>query len=148
MAVYRWLTPGFAVAEQLRPQDMEELAAAGFRTVLCNRPDDELPARLRAKAMAEHAQAAGLGFHDLQMPEFGLTKEIVEAEARALEQTPAPHLAYCTSGTRSALIWAFAAVGRMEPAAIAAALADGGFGFSGIEEQLEIFARRKTAENG
>ncbi|MEX5726810.1 uncharacterized protein Ga0609869_000163 [Rhodovulum iodosum] len=145
MAQYRWLTPDFATAEQLGPADMAELAEAGIRTVLCNRPEDEVPIELRAEALAEHARAAGLGFHKVEMPPFGLTGEVVAQEARLLAETPGPHLAYCTSGTRSALMWAFAMVGPMTPEAIAAALAEGGFGFAGIEDQLTAYARQKEA---
>lgn len=35
------LTPFIAVAEQLQPTDMGTLAATGFHTVICNRPDNE-----------------------------------------------------------------------------------------------------------
>ena len=35
------LTPFISVAAQLQPADMDTLAAAGFRSVINNRPDGE-----------------------------------------------------------------------------------------------------------
>ena len=35
------ITPTLSVSEQVQPQEMAALAAAGFRAVICNRPDGE-----------------------------------------------------------------------------------------------------------
>ena len=40
MSVYK-LTESLSVAAQITPQDIGELAAQGFTTVVCNRPDGE-----------------------------------------------------------------------------------------------------------
>ena len=42
MSVYE-LTESLSVAAQITPQDIRELAAQGFTTVVCNRPDGESP---------------------------------------------------------------------------------------------------------
>ena len=38
----RHLTPDFAVAPQIEPEDFDALAQAGFTTVIDNRPDAEV----------------------------------------------------------------------------------------------------------
>jgi sulfide:quinone oxidoreductase len=35
------LTPAFAVAPQISPEDVQAIAAAGYKSIICNRPDDE-----------------------------------------------------------------------------------------------------------
>ena len=42
MSVYK-LTESLSVAAQITPQDIGGLAAQGFTTVVCNRPDGESP---------------------------------------------------------------------------------------------------------
>jgi uncharacterized protein (TIGR01244 family) len=37
----RHVTADFAVHEQLQIAEIETIAKAGFKTVICNRPDDE-----------------------------------------------------------------------------------------------------------
>ncbi|OZB14271.1 MAG: TIGR01244 family protein, partial [Hyphomonas sp. 34-62-18] len=41
MADIRRVTPDFAVAPQISEADVEEIAAAGFKTIIANRPDGE-----------------------------------------------------------------------------------------------------------
>src|SRR3546814_9577240 len=35
------LSPGLGVSPQIGPADVAALAASGFRSIICNRPDDE-----------------------------------------------------------------------------------------------------------
>ncbi|MFY8032624.1 MAG: beta-lactamase hydrolase domain-containing protein, partial [Devosia sp.] len=40
---YRAVDADFAVAGQISPDDVAKLAEAGFKTILCARPDNEEP---------------------------------------------------------------------------------------------------------
>ena len=40
---YRQITDEYAVAGQIAPEDIAAIKAAGFRSIICNRPDDEQP---------------------------------------------------------------------------------------------------------
>ena len=60
----RQITPDYAVSPQIEPADIAAIKAAGFRTVICNRPDEEVTAELGAAAMRDAAEAAGLAFVD------------------------------------------------------------------------------------
>ena len=47
------VTDEFAVAEQLTADDVDMMAAAGFKTIICNRPDGEAAGQpLRAEIQA------------------------------------------------------------------------------------------------
>src|SRR5690554_7127736 len=63
------LTEEFAVADQLTADDVDILAAAGYRTIICNRPDGEAAGQpLRAEVEAV-AQEHGMGFRYIRSEE-------------------------------------------------------------------------------
>lgn len=101
----RSLTPDYAVSPQISPEDMAAIRAAGFHTLICNRPDAEVPPDLSAAVMRRAAEEAGLVFVENPMGPPGLTQDMVERQARALAEAAGPVLAYCASGTRSVLVW-------------------------------------------
>ena len=51
-----------SVAPMLEPSDMAAMAREGITTVICNRPDAEVPPSHRAAAMQSAAEAVGLAF--------------------------------------------------------------------------------------
>ena len=58
----RPLTDGYAVAPQIAAEEAAEIAAAGFKTVICNRPDGEVPAEFQSDAIRAAVEAAGMNF--------------------------------------------------------------------------------------
>lgn len=132
-----------SVAPQIEPADMATLAATGVTTVICNRPDNELPVSHQAAAMQAAAEAAGLAFvyNPVSMPQLSL--QAVEEQADAIDGAGGGILAYCASGTRSAVLWALAMAGRMPADDILAATRAAGFELGGLRPQLaELEARR------
>ncbi|MFO1160864.1 MAG: TIGR01244 family sulfur transferase [Reyranellaceae bacterium] len=100
-----------AVCGQLKPNDMAEIAAAGFVAVVNNRPDGEaLFGQPRTADVAAAAQAAGLAFLDLPFSGPRATADQVRAFADLLVERPGKVVVYCKSGMRSALLWGAAAV--------------------------------------
>ena len=110
MARVIYLTPDFAVAGQLAPADFAALAAQGFKSIVSNRPDGEEYSQLSADQSRELATAAGLQFRHLplRMPDV-LDPATANATRDVLDAMPGPILAFCKSGTRSAIAWAAAA---------------------------------------
>ncbi|MGB8623714.1 MAG: TIGR01244 family sulfur transferase, partial [Paracoccaceae bacterium] len=98
----------FSAAPQITPDDVAEAARAGFRTIICNRPDDEVPDQPQAADVAAAAKAAGLEFRHIPFSGGNLTPETVAAFEAALADCPGPVLAYCRSGTRSTMCWGLA----------------------------------------
>ena len=94
------------MAGQIMPEQMTELAAAGVRRVVNNRPDGEEPGQPSGPEVEAAARAAGLDY--LHLPVVGgFTEDAVERMAEATD-TPGVTLAFCKSGTRSTLLWALA----------------------------------------
>ncbi|WGH78151.1 TIGR01244 family sulfur transferase [Jannaschia ovalis] len=132
------------VAPQLEPEEMAALAAEGVTAVICNRPDAEVPPSHQAAAMQTAAEAAGLAFtfNPVAMP--NLTLDAVEEQADAIDGAGGKVVAYCASGTRSAVLWALAMAGRMPPEQILAATEAAGFPLGGLRSQLDALAARQA----
>lgn len=104
----RQVTEDYAVAGQITAEDVPAIAAAGFRTLICNRPDDEQPGQPRASEIEAAAKANGLEYRFIPVVSGQLTAQNVEDMARALEETPGPVLAFCRSGARSTNLYMLA----------------------------------------
>jgi uncharacterized protein (TIGR01244 family) len=108
----RPLTETYAVSPQIMPEDLAMIAQAGFATVICNRPDGEIPPEVQADAIRAAAEAAGLRF--VLNPVIGgaITFDNVTAQGEAIAHSSGPVLAYCASGNRSSIVWALSQAGK------------------------------------
>jgi len=100
------LTKALSVSEQISHRDMSKIAEMGFKTIINNRPDREIPFQPRAKTLAAHAKKAGIEYLDLPVISGQITPENVEDFATLYAQAHRPILAFCRTGTRSANLWA------------------------------------------
>lgn len=108
----RPLSDTFDVSPQIRAEDIPTLAAAGYKMVICNRPDGENPPELSAEALRPLVEGAGMAFVVNPVVGNALTMEMVEAQRAAIDATRGKILAYCASGNRSSIVWALALAGR------------------------------------
>jgi uncharacterized protein (TIGR01244 family) len=138
----RQITDRYAVSPQIEPEDAARLREAGFTTVICNRPDSEVPQPLQADAMGEAMRAAGLRFEVLPITHQTLSPENAERQAAIIADSDGPVLAYCASGTRSTFIWALGAAGEMPVERIMEAGARGGYDLSPLRPALETLSAR------
>ena len=102
------ITPDYSVSPQIAPEDLAEIAARGFRSIMCNRPDFEGPDQPEAAEIRAEAERLGLAFSFLPVVSGGIRPEDVEDFRAAMDELPAPVLAYCRSGTRSQNLWRLA----------------------------------------
>lgn len=118
-----WASP------QLAPEALADLAAAGVRRIISNRPDDEDPGQPTAAEMETAARASGLAF--VWIPVSGMPGP---AQAEALGHALAdglPTVMFCRSGTRSTATWAMSERMRGADAdALRAAAAAAGYDLS------------------
>ena len=100
------LAPGLSAAGKLDRNDIEALAAAGVRTIVNNRPDDEDPGQVPAAEARSRAEAHGIAYHHIPVTAASLTRADVDAFAKVLASAAQPVVVHCRSGTRSTLLWA------------------------------------------
>ena len=133
----RPLSDSYAVSPQIAPEDMPAIAEAGYRVVICNRPDGENPPPLAAERLRAAAEAAGLTFVENAFNAMTMGPDNVRAQAEAMAAAPGPVLAYCASGNRSSVVWALALAGTQPADALIGAAARHGYQLEGLRPQLE-----------
>ncbi len=102
----RQIDDAYSVSPQIEADDVRDIAAAGFRTIICNRPDGEGGAEQPDFAdIAKVAEKAGLAAYYIPVVGGMLTQDDVDAMAAALDEAETPVLAYCRSGARSTNIY-------------------------------------------
>ena len=136
----RPLTDRYAVSPQIDPEDVPAIAAAGYSTIINNRPCAEVPPSHQADAMGEAARAAGLDYVILPVTHDTLGPALGEQQAQACAAATGPVLAYCASGTRSTYVWALGQAGSMPTDDIIAAAAAQGYDLRGLKGALDSLA--------
>jgi len=135
------ITPRFAVTGALAPADLAAAANMGFRAVLSNLPDGELPAAPRSAEERELAARAGLGFAHVPLRKGDMGLEAIAGEMlAALSVLEPPVLAHCASGQRSALAWAVAAARCHSVDRVLSALPSAGRFLAPLRAELEDLA--------
>jgi uncharacterized protein (TIGR01244 family) len=119
-----------SVAPQISPDDMPAIRAAGFTTVINNRPDGEAPDQPTSDQMKAAAEAAGLSYHFIPLGRDGVSAQMVDDERAVLEGSDGPVLCYCRSGTRSTTLWALTQAGKLPAQEIVAQAAHAGYEMS------------------
>ena len=140
----RRLSPDYAVSPQIAPQDVALLQAEGFSTVICNRPDGEIPSELHAAEMRQLVEAAGMEFVLNPVISGAMTMANVEAQGAAIAAARGPVFAYCASGNRSSIVWALSQAGVRPADDLIGAAARFGYQLEGLRGQIEALAASKA----
>lgn len=101
----RNIDDSYSVTGQITPEDLETIKAQGFKSIVCNRPDDEQPGQPAFAEIADKAAALGLEIKHIPVGPMGLTPDAVSTMVDALDTLPRPMLGYCRSGARSTAIY-------------------------------------------
>ena len=128
----RQVTPELAVSPQISPEEVAAVKAAGFASIVCNRPDGESFDQPAFAEVEAAAQAAGLTTLFLPVAGGGMTPAHVEAMAKAWPELPKPVLAYCRSGTRSITLWALSQRDQVDRDVTIAAARNAGYDLSQV----------------
>lgn len=102
----RQINEDYSVSGQISPDEVAIIKAAGFKSVICNRPDNEQPGQPSHETIQSVVEAAGLTFRYNPVISGQMTAENVVDQAAALDELPGPVFAYCRSGTRSSNLFA------------------------------------------
>ncbi|EGF33272.1 Oxidoreductase (flavoprotein) [Oxalobacteraceae bacterium IMCC9480] len=132
----RPLAAGLSVSPQILPADLAAIAQAGFRAIICNRPDGEGADQPLFAELARAAQEAGLEAHYLPAESGKVTDEQGAAFGALLANLPKPVLAYCRTGMRSTTMWALAAAGKQTLPQVLAAAQQAGFDMKGVVRRI------------
>lgn len=95
------------VSGQIRPDEVAALRTQGVTLIVNNRPDGEEPGQPLGAEIEEAAAAAGIDYRSVPIIR-GIGPADADAMRDAISSSPGKVLAFCRSGTRSALAWALA----------------------------------------
>ena len=93
------------VSGQIRPDEIADLRAQGVTLIINNRPDGEEPDQPLGVEIEEAAAAAGIDYRSVPIIR-GIGPADADAMRDAINSSQGKVLAFCRSGTRSALAWA------------------------------------------
>ncbi|MCQ9326874.1 TIGR01244 family sulfur transferase [Neisseria dentiae] len=139
------LAEGLYIAPQLTQADAADAAALGIRSVICNRPDGEADDQPAFNQVQQWLAEAGIE-NTVHQPVVApaISGQDTARFQALLNQAEKPVLAYCRTGTRSALLWAYHQVQNGLPVAEAVAAAkQAGVDLANFEQRLQ-----EAAANG
>jgi sulfide:quinone oxidoreductase len=94
------------VSDQITIEDLKEIQAQGYKTIFCNRPDQESEGQLNFSLIEKEAQ--NLGIKAIHQPVIGgqISDIDIAAFGTYFESAQKPVFAYCRTGTRCSTLWA------------------------------------------
>lgn len=132
----RPLSPEVSVAPQIAVADIPAIAQAGFRSIVCNRPDGEGPDQPGYIELERAAAHHGLQARHLPADVGKVTDEQGRAFAALLTELPKPALAFCRTGMRSTTMWALSQSGALPLPQIVERAARAGFDLKGVVRRI------------
>lgn len=101
----RKIDDNFSVTGQITPEQVKDISEAGYKGIICARPDNEEGGQPSFDAVARAAEAAGIQI--VHIPVSGMLGEgqIIRFHD-AWEKMEKPILGYCRSGARAGSLYA------------------------------------------
>lgn len=99
------ITDNYSVSAQISPCDVTAIKAAGFTTIMCNRPDGESANQPTAAEIGKVAKEQGLSFHYVPMSPRGPGSTTFFDFGNVIRKSKGPVFAYCRSGNRCTILW-------------------------------------------
>lgn len=127
-------------------EGLKALAAAGFKSVINNRPDSDQSLTMTSTEAAAEAANASLEYVHIPVEGNNPLEKDIKAFSQALRDLPAPIFAYCQLGGRSASLWALASVSEADTDELIAKCRDIGFDISGLRTKMDM-RRKLLSEN-
>lgn len=129
----RKITDDFSVAPQIGVADVAAIATAGFRAVICNRPDGESADQPKSDDVAAAVKASGMVWR--MLPVSQVTRPDVDAFGKLLAELPKPVLAFCRSGTRCTALWSLSEIDKRPVQDILARTRAAGYDMSALVQR-------------
>jgi len=132
----RPLTSELSVSPQLLANDLKVVKDAGFKSIICNRPDGEGADQPNFEEIERAASQSGLYSRYLPAEAGKVTDEQGTAFAALMAELPKPVLAYCRTGMRSTTMWALSQAGQLPLPQIIERSAQAGFDLKGVVRRI------------
>ncbi len=99
----------FSTCGQILPEHVSAIAAAGYQTIINNRPDGEGgPDQALSADIQQAAEDMGLHYCYIPVQAGHYPPSAIASMANALHSAPGPIFCFCRSGTRSTQLYQLA----------------------------------------
>jgi sulfide:quinone oxidoreductase len=130
------LTSNLSISPQVLVSEIPTIAQAGFKAIVCNRPDGEGPDQPSFKEIEQAANQYGLQAKYLPAESGKVRDEEGQAFGQLLNTLPGPVLAYCRTGMRSTTLWALSQAGSTSLPHILEASQKAGFDMKALVQRI------------
>lgn len=130
------LTSNLSISPQVLVSEIQAIAQAGFKAIVCNRPDGEGPDQPSFKEIEQAANQYGLQAKYLPVESGKVRDEEGQAFGQLLNTLPGPVLAYCRTGMRSTTLWALSQAGSLPLPHILEASQKTGFDMKALVQRI------------
>jgi sulfide:quinone oxidoreductase len=141
MAIRR-VNEDISVADQITAEEVAEIAKAGYRSIICNRPNGETPDQPDYAAIEAAAEAAGLEIRWQPVVSGQVTDQNGVEFGTIIADLPKPILAYCRTGTRCIALWSLSQAGKMPVDAIIEAAGEAGYNMAPLAPRIVALAKQ------
>ena len=132
----RKLTPELSVSPQILPADLPALKAAGYRALICNRPDGEGNDQPLFAEIDAAARACGIEAHYLPAESGKVSHEQAGQFGALMATLPKPVLAWCRTGMRSTTMWALSQSDKLPLVEIMTVASRAGYDLKGVVRRI------------
>ncbi len=131
------LTDNLYVSGQIHVSDLDNIATRNIKTIINNRPDNEIPFQPESADLKSAAEQYGMAYYDIPIAGGQIRPNQAKALTEILENCDKPVLAFCASGTRSTMLWAISQVQNLSTEEIISTALDAGYDFRGYTAMLD-----------
>jgi len=126
------------VSDQITIEDLKEIQAQGYKTIFCNRPDQESEGQLTFSTIEKEAQ--NLGIKAIHQPVIGgqISDDDIAQFGSSFELAQKPIFAYCRTGTRCSMLWALSHAKILPIDEILSKAQIAGYDLSPIKDRLNL----------
>ena len=131
------ITQHFFVSAQIGHGDAGIAAEQGIKTIICNRPDNEVTDQPFTQDLENAATDAGIDYLHVPVASNEITDQNVVEFAAVYESAQGPILAFCRTGMRSIILWALAEAESLGVNTILAKAKAAGYDLTKLRPRLE-----------
>ena len=136
MHIYK-ITPKYHVTGALKPESVGQLQRLGIVKIICNRPDSEAAVQEQSEQMRIAVTEAGMAFDYNPVTMTSFSPELVRRHTDAVLNTNGGVFAYCATGRRCTMLWAFEFAHQRAPQVLIQQAARAGMDIASMQERLE-----------
>ena len=147
------ITDKLSVSGQIMPSEISDVAKAGFKSIIVNRPDGEGADQPTFAEIESAAKKLGIAARYIPVVSGKVTDVDAALFGKAMAEMPGPVVAFCRSGARSTMIWDMsqrlgtsATKAKDGPVVTSADIVIVGGGAAGIAAASSLLARRRDLD--